>query len=114
MPVKIIINRRAVEAKVEYAFKDGMGALANEILNDCNQYCKEESGTLIASSYMHSNLDEGKLIWQTSYAKRQYWEIKTAIPQPNPQASWKWCEVAKRKHLERWRRQAQIALKNNL
>lgn len=114
MPVKIIISRQKVQARVEYAFQKGMGALANEILNDCNQYCKEDTGTLIASSYIHSELDNGRLIWQTPYARRQYWAIRTAIPAPNPKASWKWCEVAKKNHFARWQKQAEKALRNNL
>ena len=114
MPVRIIMNRHNVETRVEYAFKKGMGVLANEILNDCNQYCKMDTGNLIASSYIHSKLDEGKLIWQTPYARRQYWEIRTAYKDENPNASWKWCEVAKKKHLEQWKRQAQRALEMNL
>ena len=111
MPVKIIMNRHNVETRVEYAFKKGMGVLANEILNDCNQYCKMDTGNLIASSYIHSKLDEGKLIWQTPYARRLYWEIKTSL---TPGRTWKWCEVAKRKHIEQWKRQAQRALEMNL
>ena len=114
MPVRIIMNRHNVETRVEYAFKNGMGVLANEILNDCNQYCKMDTGNLIASSYIHSKLDEGKLIWQTPYARRQYWAIRTAYKDVNPNASWKWCEVAKKKHLEQWKRQAQRALEMNL
>ena len=114
MPVKIIMNRHNVETRVEYAFKNGMGVLANEILNDCNQYCKMDTGNLIASSYIHSKLDEGKLIWQTPYARRQYWAIRTAYKDVNPNASWKWCEVAKKKHLEQWKKQAQRALEMNL
>ena len=110
MPVRIIMNRQKVEQKIEYKFKKGLGMLANEILNDCNQYCKMDSGALIASSYIHSKLDDGLLIWQTPYARRQYWEIKTAIPDPNSQATWKWCEVAKRKHLHQWERQAQMLM----
>ena len=114
MPVQIIINRQGVETRIKYAFKNGMGLLANEILNDCNQYCKMDTGALIASSYIHSKLDEGTLIWQTPYAKRQYWEIKTAYKVPNPKASWKWCEVAKRRHFDRWQKQAQKILEMNL
>ena len=114
MPVKIIINRNKVETRVEYAFKQGKGVLANEILNDCNQYCKEDMGDLIASSYTHSKLDEGKLIWQTPYARVQYWKIRTAIPDPNPNATWKWCAVAKNHHLPKWERQAQRLMELNL
>ena len=50
MPVKIIFSREKVETRIKYAFGAGMGMLANEILNDCNQYCKEDTGMLIASS----------------------------------------------------------------
>lgn len=115
MPVKVFINRHDVEVKVEYAFKQGMGVLASEILDDCNQYCKMDTGDLIASSYIHSKLDEGKLIWQKPYARRQYWEIRTAITDNgNPKATWKWCEVAKKNHIKQWERQAQIALRENL
>lgn len=106
MPVKVIINRKKIEVRVEYAFKQGMGVLANEILNDCNQYCKEDTGELIASSYIHSRLDEGLLIWQTPYARRQYWQIRTAYTDPNPGARWKWAHYAKSVHLSKWVRQA--------
>ena len=107
MPVKINISRSAVEAKVMGAFKKALPVLSEEILGDCNKYCKEREGDLIASSLVHSRPQEGKLIWQTPYAKRQYWVIQTAHKDKNPQASWKWCEVAKQKHKAQWDRQAQ-------
>lgn len=114
MPVKIKIDKSAVRARVEGAFNKGLALLSEEVLNDCNQYCKEESGTLIQSSYLHSQPQVGMLIWQTPYARRQYWEIRTAYTDVNPRASWKWCEVAKAKHLKTWERQAQRLLEMNL
>jgi hypothetical protein len=114
MPVKIQINKSAVQTKVMTAFEKGLPLLSGEILNDCNQYCKEDTGALIASSLIHSVPADGKLIWQTPYARRQYWEIRTAYTDVNPNASWKWCEVAKKKHLEQWKRQAQRAMEMNL
>lgn len=112
--MKVNIPRHAIEAKITGAFKNSLPLLCDEILNDCNQYCKEDTGMLIASSYVHSKLDEGLLIWQTPYARRQYWEIRTAYKDVNPQASWKWCEVAKRHHLEQWQRQADALMKENM
>ena len=110
----IRINKSAVEAKVMNAFNKGLAVLSEEIMNDCNQYCKEDSGTLIASSLIHSLPAQGKLIWQTPYARRQYWEIRTAYTDVNPGASWKWCEVARRRHFDRWQRQAQQLMEMNL
>ena len=107
MPVKVKVDIPKVQAKIQATINSGMGLLANEILNDCNQYCKEQTGTLIASSYLHSKLNEGLLIWKTPYARRQYYEIQTAYKDMNPNASWKWCEVAKSRHGKEWGRKAQ-------
>lgn len=114
MPVRINVPKHAIEAKVQNAWDKGLPYLSEEILNDCNLYCKQDNGMLIASSLAHSRPQQGLLIWQTPYARRQYWAIKTAIPDVNPRASWKWCEVAKRKHMEQWQRQAQRLMEMNL
>lgn len=110
MAVKIEINIPKLQAQIKTTVNKNMGVLAMEILNDCNQYCKEDTGMLIASSYIHSPLDEGRLIWQTPYARRQYYEIKTAYKDVNPNATWKWCHVAKSKHMKEWERKAQKLL----
>ena len=111
MPVRINIDPNQCAAKVEGAWKKGLFALASHILGECNQYVKYQHGTRESSSYSHSKLGEGKLIWATKYAKRQYWEIKTSL---TPGRTWKWCETAKRKHKDTWRRIAEKALRENL
>ena len=111
MPVKIRIDSNQVGARVMTAWKDGLTALSEEILADCNEYCKEDQHTLIDSSLAASIPSEGKLIWETPYAKRQYWAIKTSL---TPGRTWKWCETAKRKHKERWKRLAERGLRENL
>ena len=107
MPVKIEIDGNKIKYKIDRTVKNGMGMLAATILQDCNRYCKEDTGMLIASSYIHSDLNNGRLIWQTPYAARQYYEIRTAYHDVNSQASWKWCEVARKNHKDRWALQAQ-------
>lgn len=114
MPVKVNISPAKVEMKVKTAWEAGLPILSEEILADCNEYCKEDTGTLIQSSLIHSQLDKGKLIWRTPYARRQYWEIETAYKEKNPNATWKWCEAAKERWLKRWKRLAKKALKDNL
>lgn len=114
MPLKINVSKFAIREKVEGAFQKAIPALTEEIMNDCNQYAKEDTGALIASSLIHSIPAEGKVIWQTPYARRQYWEIQTAYTDVNPGATWKWAEVAKQNHKEQWRRQAQALLGKEL
>ena len=114
MGVIMLIDKLKLRAKVNSAWKEARAKVAEEILNDCNEYCKRDRGDLIKSSLIHSKPKRGKLVWQTPYAKRQYWEIETAYTDENPNASWKWCEVAKQNHRERWERQAQAYFKQAL
>lgn len=112
--MQVNINKGAVLAKVEGAFKKGLPILTEEIKDDCNQYCKWDIGDLAMSANRHSIPEEGLIIWQTSYAKRQYWQIKTAYKDKQPKATWKWCEVAKAELMEKWQRQAQRLMEMNL
>lgn len=114
MPIRVEINQTAVGAKITGAWSKGLALLTEEIMGDCNKYCKEDTGILKASALTHSLPKEGKVIWQTPYARRQYWEIQTAHKDKNPRATWKWCEAAKQACKEQWRKQAQRALEMNL
>ena len=111
MAVKIIVNEHTIQAKIDNTWSNSLEMLSSEILRDCNKYCKEDTGMLIMSSYIHSDLKRGRLIWQTPYAARQYYEIPTAYKDVNSNASWRWCEVSKNNHQERWTRQAQAIMR---
>lgn len=107
MSVKIKISETGIKAKIDNAWESGLEMLSSQILRDCNKYCKQDTGMLIMSSLIHSDLKKGILIWNTPYAARQYYEIRTAHPDVNSQASWRWVELAKSLHAETWTRQAQ-------
>jgi hypothetical protein len=114
MAVRIQINENSIQAKIDNIWESGLEMLSSQILKDCNMYCKEDTGMLIASSLVHSRPQEGKLIWQTPYARRQYWEIRAANQTPNPNATWRWCEYAKQRRLAQWRTQAERLTRGNL
>ena len=107
MAVRIQINENSIQSKIDNIWESGLEMLTSQILKDCNMYCKEDTGMLIMSSYIHSRLKEGLLIWKTPYAARQYYEIPTAYHDVNSNATWRWVEVAKQNHLAEWGRQAQ-------
>ena len=111
MSVKFNIDANKIQVKMDNAWKNGLEMLSSQILRDCNRYCKEDTGMLIMSSYIHSDLKNGRLVWQTPYAARQYYEIPTAYHDVNGEASWRWCEVAKKNHRDRWARQAQAIVR---
>lgn len=111
MSVKIKISEQGIKETIDNTWKSGLEMLSSQILRDCNEFCKEDTGMLIMSSYIHSKLDKGLLIWNTPYAARQYYEIQTAYKSPNPNATWRWCEVAKSRYKERWAQQAQAIMR---
>lgn len=111
MAVRISVNEQSIRAKMESTWQAGREMISSQILKDCNMYCKEDSGMLIQSSYIHSRLKEGLLIWKTPYAARQYYEIPTAYHDVNPNATWRWVEVAKQNHLAEWVRQAEAIMR---
>lgn len=114
MSVKILIDNARVAQKITDAWGKALPLTANEILADCNEYCKYDKGALIQSSLIHSRMNDGLLVWQTPYARRQYWEIKTAYKDMNPKATWRWCEVAHAKNRDKWEKLAQREFEKNL
>ena len=111
MSVKINISETGIKATIDNTWKNGLEMLSSEILKDCNEFAKEDTGMLIMSSYIHSDLKKGKLVWNTPYAARQYYEIRTAYKDVNSKASWRWCEVAKQLYQSEWGRKAQAIMR---
>ena len=111
MPIRIQIDPNKVGLKVQGAWKESLLPLSAQILQDCNQYVKVDQHTMESSSYAASDLHNGKLVWDTKYAKRQYWEIRTSL---TPGRTWKWCETAKKKHHGNWQKLAEKLLRSNL
>lgn len=107
MSVKIDIDTDKIQVKIDNAWETGLEMLSSQVLKDCNFYCKEDTGMLILSSFIHSELKKGRLVWSTPYAARQYYEIRTAHHDVNANATWRWCEAAKNNHLADWQKQAQ-------
>lgn len=90
--------RRLTNLCYQYA----MPIVAEQILSDCNTYVRMQEGTLADSAHIRKRGRE--IVWSTAYAKRVYY---TGTPRrnKNPNASLRWCEVAKRKHASVWAEQ---------
>lgn len=98
--VKIVLkNPSATAARLEKAFNSVRGALAEQILTDCNTYVRMQTGNLADSA--HTEAGGKRIVWNTPYAKRVYY---TGTPRTNvnPNASLRWCEKAKRAHSKEW------------
>ena len=61
MSVKININADSIKATIDQTWETGLEMISSQILKDCNEFCKEDTGMLIISSYIHSDLKKG--VW---------------------------------------------------
>ena len=113
MSVKVVFNKHRVITRIKKAWADTTPGLTRIVLDDCNKYCKEDTGALIKSSEKATNFEKGEIAWDTPYAHRQYWLV-TAHKTVNPNATWRWADVAKSKHLKKWTRLAQEGFTKNL
>lgn len=100
-------------ALVKKAFNMGLFAAQEQILTDCNDYCKEDQHILKDSAQHSVNGLTLTVSWNTPYAKRQ-WYTGTPSKTKNPNASLKWAEVAQKKHNKEWIRQIEKGMKENL
>ena len=82
-----------IKLQIRQAIDRALPVLAQQILKDCNYFCKQDQGGLINSSLIASNVESGDLIWDTVYANRQYW-LPTACTDVNSNAAYMWCHKA--------------------
>lgn len=111
--IRVEFHREAVRARVKAASKKATFAMATQALKDSNYYAKQDQGTLIDSSLTASDLEGGFLVWDTPYAKRQYY-TGTPSKDANPNASTMWAHQARAQHGEAWRRIGQDTLKEGV
>jgi hypothetical protein len=94
------IMRAAVDAQL---------VLSRIALDDCNKFCKLDTGELIKSSERASSMLRGRLVWDTSYARRAYYTGE-ANKTKNPVASRMWAHKAASLYSDKWKRTVENVL----
>jgi Minor capsid protein len=108
------IDLSGVEGDIEFAFKKGQYMLDNQVLKDSNYYAPQDQRFLIKSSILHSDLGNGKIVWQTPYAKRLYYNPQYNFSKDkNPNARGLWFEYAKM-YAPNWAKITQETIRQHL
>lgn len=101
--VKVVVNDREVTERIERRIDGVQARLDAQVLKDSNYYCPMDTGILQKSAVIHSVLGSGLLIWQTPYAREQYYnDGYTHKHSRNPNATSRWFESAKARRLKTW------------
>lgn len=88
--------------------------LDQQVLTDSNYFCPLKTGTLQKSAVIGTVIGSGLLVWNTPYARRQYYGVDfDRSKDPNPNACAKWFEAAKARKLEQWRKLVDDTVKNS-
>lgn len=103
-------DRNATIARLTNAKNKAVFAVTEQALADSNNYCKFDQGELVESSKKASKPEEGLMIWDSKYARRQYY-LDTANTDDNPNAQKMWAHVAHSKHNDEWQKKMQDEFK---
>jgi hypothetical protein len=88
-------------------------ALDQQVIKDANMYVPEDTGNLKGSALLASPIGEGKVIWNTPYARRLYYNPEYNFSKDkNPNAQGLWFEAAKARNKAQWIKLVDNALKS--
>lgn len=107
--IEVKVDEAKLFGRMKQAEKKSMVSISNQILKDCNRYCKQDKGFLINSSLTSSKLELGVLIWDTPYARKQFFlpETRHSV---NSLARYMWTDYAKSKHKDQWAKMTKVAM----
>lgn len=101
--VDVKVDLSGVHRKIKTGKEKAQFALDTQVLKDSNYYIPKDRGTLETSSFYASKLGDGKLVWDTPYARRLYWNPQYNFSgDVNPNARGLWFEEAKSNKLSEW------------
>ena len=105
---------KIIKANVVQRIKSVQGYLDYLVVKDSNYFCPLETSILQKSAIINTTMGSGLLIWQTPYARAQYYGEKfDHNKQRNPNACAKWFEAAKARWHSKWVRFVNEMLKNS-
>ena len=112
--LKMDINWGKVEGKMNKGLDVSQEIVDSQILKDSNNYIAFDTGNLAKSGVRSTNPGTGKIIWDTPYGRKLYYNPQYNFSKDkNPQAGGLWFERAKSTHLNDWLTKGQDAFKQN-
>lgn len=95
--------------KTTNAFQGAQAMFDSEVLRLCDKYTPKDTGMLITSAQISSEIGDGRLVWNTPYAAAQYFSKREPGSQTGALRGPYWGDRMKhdkKTHLERFVRSA--------
>lgn len=104
-----------IQNAVEDAINAGQKQLDQEVLKGSNFFIPKETGELEKSGVRHSQIGKGRIVWDTPYARRLYYNPQYNFStDTNPNAQGLWFEAAKARFISDWVRMTKQAINQHL
>ena len=101
--VRVELDIGKLNSKAKNAKKSAQMQLDQDVLKDSNYFIPKDDGILEGSALSASLIGKGKIIWNTPYARRLYYNPQYNFSKDkNPNAQGLWFEVAKTKNGIGW------------
>lgn len=113
--IKVTTNLSRIAPKIGKAKERAIPIVTQEVVKLGNHFVPMDSTTLMKSALAHSQFSEGKAIWQTPYARRQYYGTGNKFSKDkNPNAQAMWAHKALSTYKGQLAQLAERAVKGNL
>ena len=101
--VRTKIQLSDLQGTIDKRTQKGQVILDEQVLKDSNFYAPLDTSELINSSIRASQIGNGLIIWDTKYARINYYGAdRNFSKDKNPNATYAWYEAAKANHLQDW------------
>lgn len=105
--VRVNIKTDQLHSKRTSAKRAAQMQVDQDVLKDSNYYAPQDEGTLIRSGVLSSLIGKGRVIWNTVYARRLYYNPQYNFSKDrNPNAQGLWFEAAKAEKKDTWLKDA--------
>ena len=101
--VRVEFDAGKLAKKIDKASEKALTAMTNEALKDANKYARMDTGETIRSSIRASEPEKGRLVWDTPYAKKAYYQGRPST-QTNPDARLAWAHFSFGKNRKKYER----------
>ena len=108
-------NFAGIQVQVALAMKFGQFVLDQQVIKDGNYFVPMDQHFLEKSAILNSKVGEGRIVWQTKYARRLYYNPQYNFSKDvNSNARGLWFEAAKSMYKNEWLTATELAVKSKL
>lgn len=105
--VKTHLDTQKLKSKTKSSHHAAQMQLDQDVLKDSNYFIPMDTGELMRSGIRHTQIGSGRIVWNTPYARRLYYNPQYDFSHDvNPNAGGLWFERAKSIHKKDWLKDA--------